>query len=72
VIIDDNYIAWGGVAAYGSYEGADREENQRRQDLFADFARGSLTRQAFLEEYRKSSNDTEGLRLQPSNLESGS
>jgi hypothetical protein len=72
MIIDDNYVAWGGVAAYGSYEGEDREENQRRQELFADFVTGSLTKDKFLEEYRKSSNEREGLSPQPSNLESGS
>ena len=53
MIIDDNYVAWGGVAAYGSYEGEDRERNQNRQELFADFISGSLDKDRFLEEYRK-------------------
>jgi len=53
MIIDDNYVAWGGVAAYGSYEGEDREGNQSRQELFADFVSGSLDKDRFLEEYGK-------------------
>ncbi|MGD1054593.1 MAG: hypothetical protein ABR867_00715 [Nitrososphaerales archaeon] len=53
MIVDDNYVAWGGVAAYGSYEGEDRERNQSRQELFADFVSGSLDKDRFLEEYQK-------------------
>ena len=53
MIVDDNYVAWGGVAAYGSYDGEDREGNQNRQELFADFISGSLDKDRFLEEYRK-------------------
>lgn len=53
LIIDDNYVAWGGVAAYGSYRGGDMEENQRRQELFASFVNGSLSKDKFLEEYRE-------------------
>ncbi len=53
MIVDDNYVAWGGVAAYGSYEGKDRERNQSRQELFADFISGSLDKDRFLEEYQK-------------------
>jgi hypothetical protein len=53
MIVDDNYVAWGGVAAYGSYEGEDRERNQSRQELLADFVSGSLDKDRFLEEYRK-------------------
>ncbi len=53
MIVDDNYVAWGGVAAYGSYEGEDREGNQNRQELFADFISGSLDRDRFLEEYQR-------------------
>jgi hypothetical protein len=53
MIVDDNYVAWGGVAAYGSYEGEDREENQNRQEVFADFISGSLDKDRFLEEYQK-------------------
>ncbi len=53
MIVDDNYVAWGGVAAYGSYEGEDRERNQNRQELFADFVSGSLDKDRFLEEYQK-------------------
>ncbi len=71
MIIDDNYVAWGGVAAYGSYEGEDKEENHRRQELFSDFVSGSLTKERFLDEYRKEMKG-EGLRPQSSNPESGS
>jgi hypothetical protein len=46
-------VAWGGVAAYGSYEGEDRERNQSRQELFAGFISGSLDKDRFLEEYQK-------------------
>jgi len=53
MIVDDNYVAWGGVAAYGSYDGEDRERNQNRQELFADFISGSLDKDRFLEEYQK-------------------
>jgi len=53
MIVDDNYVVWGGVAAYGSYEGEDRERNQSRQELFADFISGSLDKDRFLEEYQK-------------------
>ena len=53
MIVDDNYVAWGGVAAYGSYEGEDRERNQNRQELFADFINWSLDKDRFLEEYQK-------------------
>jgi hypothetical protein len=53
MIVDDNYVAWGGVAAYGSYEGEDRERNQSRQELFAGFISGSLDKDRFLEEYQK-------------------
>jgi hypothetical protein len=72
MIIDDNYVAWGGVAAYGSYEGEDREENQRRQELFAELVSGSLTKDGFLGEYREADDDREGFRPQPINPESGS
>jgi hypothetical protein len=72
MIIDDNYVAWGGVAAYGSYGEEGREENQRRQELFAELVSGSLTREGFLEEYRKVVNEGEGLRPHPSNPERGS
>ncbi len=72
MIIDDNYVAWGGVASYGSYEGKDREENQRRQELFASFVDGSLPREKFLEEFRGASDGREGQRLQPISPESGS
>jgi len=53
MIVDDNYVAWGGVAAYGSYEGEDRERNQSRQELFADFVSGPLDKDRFLKEYQK-------------------
>ncbi len=53
MIVNDNYVAWGGVAAYGNYDGEDREGNQNRQELFADFISGSLDKDRFLEEYQK-------------------
>lgn len=59
MIVDDNYVAWGGVAAYGSYDGEDKEENHRRQELFSDFVSGSLTKEKFLEEYREALGEIE-------------
>jgi hypothetical protein len=70
MIVDDNYVAWGGVAAYGSYEGEDRERNQNRQELFADFISGSLDRDRFLEEYQKSLPESD-VKSSPAGIVSG-
>lgn len=53
LIIDDNYVAWGGVAAYGYYEGEDKEANERRQELFSDFVNGNLSKEEFLKQYQE-------------------
>ena len=68
MIVDDNYVAWGGVAAYGSYGGEDKEENHRREELFSSFVSGSLSREKFLEEYRKELVGREESPPQPSGL----
>jgi len=68
MIVDDNYVAWGGVAAYGSYGGEDREENHRRQELFSDFVSGSLSREKFLEDYKSELAGREENPPQPSSL----
>ena len=70
MIVDDNYVAWGGVAAYGSYEGEDRERNQSRQELFADFVSGSLDKDRFLEEYQKLLPES-GVKSSPAGIVSG-
>lgn len=53
MIVDDNYVAWGGVAAYGYYEGEDKEANERRQELFSDFVNGNLSKEEFLKQYQE-------------------
>lgn len=50
MVIDDNYMAWGTIASYGSYEGKDTEDNHRRQELFCDFVNGSITKSQFLKQ----------------------
>ncbi|MCL4436336.1 MAG: hypothetical protein M1503_03100 [Thaumarchaeota archaeon] len=52
-IIDDNYVAWGGIAAYGYYQGGDKEANERRQELFSDFVNGNLSKEEFLKQYNE-------------------
>jgi hypothetical protein len=49
--IDDDYVAWGGIADYGSYEGEDIEANQERQELFAEYVMGEITKEAFAKRY---------------------
>ena len=49
--IDDDYAAWGGIADYGSYEGDDTEANHERQELFAEYVMGGITRDAFAKRY---------------------
>jgi hypothetical protein len=66
LIIDDNYVAWGGVAAYGTYDGEDRAENEERQELFASFTSGSLTKEQFLGDYREPLKGAKGPRLKTS------
>jgi len=51
--IDDNYRFWGPVVAYGSYKGDDVEANKKRQELFAEYVRGSITKEAFAKRYAK-------------------
>ncbi|MBI4258306.1 MAG: hypothetical protein HY619_05060 [Thaumarchaeota archaeon] len=53
MLIDDNYIAWGSIAAYGDYQGEDIESNHRRQELFADFVNGNLSKEKFLKAYNE-------------------
>jgi len=51
--IDDNYRFWGTVVAYGSYKGDDVEANKKRQELFAEYVRGLVTREAFAKRYKE-------------------
>jgi len=53
VALDDNYRFWGPIVAYGSYAGSDIEENRKRQELFAEYVRGLITREAFAKRYAK-------------------
>jgi len=39
--------------AYGSYGGGDTEANRKRQELFAEYVRGSITKEAFAKRYAK-------------------
>ena len=49
--IDDDYVAWGGIATYGYYEGEDEEENHERQELFAEYIKGGVTKEEFAKRY---------------------
>jgi len=49
--IDDDYAAWGGIADYGSYEGDDTEANHERQELFAEYVMGEITKDEFAKRY---------------------
>ena len=51
MLIDDDYTAWGSIASYGYYEGEDVEANQERQELFASFVTGMITKEAFAKRY---------------------
>ena len=53
MMLDDNYVAWGPIADYGDYQGKDVEANHERQELFAEYVRGSITKEAFKERYAK-------------------
>jgi len=53
MMLDDNYVAWGPIADYGDYKGADIEANRQRQELFAEYVRGLITREAFVKRYAK-------------------
>jgi len=53
VVLDDNYRFWGPIVAYGSYAGSDIEENRKRQELFAEYVRGLVTREAFAKRYKE-------------------
>ena len=48
-----NYRFWGPIVAYGSYGGGDTEANRKRQELFAEYVRGSITKEAFAKRYAK-------------------
>jgi len=51
--IDDDYAAWGGIATYGYYEGEDEEENHERQELFAEYIEGGVTKEEFAKRYKE-------------------
>jgi len=51
MLIDDNYAYWGPIASYGYYEGEDVEANQERQELFAEYVMGEITRDEFAKRY---------------------
>jgi len=49
--IDDSYAYWGPIASYGYYKGEDAEANQGRQELFAEYVTGMITKEAFAKRY---------------------
>jgi hypothetical protein len=51
MLIDDNYAYWGPITSYGYYEGEDVEANQERQELFAEYVTGMITKEAFAKRY---------------------
>ena len=51
MVIDDNYVAWGGIASYGYYKGDDAVANHKRQELFAEYMRGKITKEEFAKRY---------------------
>jgi len=53
MLIDDDYAFWGPIMEYGYYKGDDVEANHERQELFAEYVRGSITKEAFKERYAK-------------------
>jgi len=52
MVIDDHYAAWGGIAIYGYYEGEDKEGNRKRQELFAEYVEGGVTKEEFAQKYK--------------------
>jgi hypothetical protein len=52
MVIDDNYVAWGSIADYGSYEGDDVEGNRKRQELFGEYVVGLIAKEEFAEKYK--------------------
>ena len=53
MVIDDNYAYWGPLLQYGYYEGADVEANHERQELFAEYVNGLITKEAFAKRYKE-------------------
>jgi len=51
MLIDDDYAFWGPIASYGSYEGKDVEANRERQELFAKYVKGLITKEEFAKMY---------------------
>jgi hypothetical protein len=51
LLVDDGYAYWGSIASYGYYEGEDVEANHERQELFAEYVNGLITKEAFAKRY---------------------
>jgi len=51
MVIDDSYAYWGPIADYGDYQGDDAEANHKRQELFGEYVRGKITKDAFAKRY---------------------
>jgi alpha-amylase/alpha-mannosidase (GH57 family) len=51
LLLDDGYAYWGPIMEYGYYEGEDAEANHKRQELFGEYVRGKITRDAFVKRY---------------------
>jgi hypothetical protein len=53
MILDNNYAYWGDIASFGFYEGEDVEENRERQELFAEYVKGTITKEEFAKKYKQ-------------------
>jgi hypothetical protein len=52
MVIDDDFAFWGSLMQYGYYEGTDISANHERQELFAEYVRGKITKEEFAEKYK--------------------
>ena len=51
--LDDNFYSWGPILEYGYYFGEDKEANHERQELFSYYVKGIITREDFVQKYKK-------------------
>lgn len=52
--IDDDYVAWGPIVNYGEYDLDDIDNNKDRQEMFAMYVKGDMTKEEFISAYKKS------------------
>jgi len=53
MILNNDSVNWGAIASFGSYEGEDVEENRERQELFAEYVKGTITKEEFAKMYKQ-------------------